>query len=105
VIIDRRLIIDEGLTPYLYDCLEMGPAQLSPQHRDNRLIRNHLGKTDHVVQVFGRKTVESFSRSNWDSNRPGRERRCTAPANYGGRTKVERRQLWHELKGMTVLSA
>jgi hypothetical protein len=69
VIIDRRLIIDEGLTPYLYDFLEMGPAQLSPQRRDNRLIRKHLGKTDHVAQVFGRKTVEIFSRSNCDSNR------------------------------------
>jgi hypothetical protein len=87
VIIDNRLVTDEDLTPYLYDFLEMGPAQLSPQRRDNRLIRKHLGKTDHVVQVFGRKTVESFSRSNWDSNRPGRERRCTAPAKSGGGSK------------------
>ena len=48
---DRKIKAAEHLL--VNDLLEIGPAHLSPQRRDNRFICKHLGKADHVAQVFG----------------------------------------------------
>jgi len=52
----------------------MGPAQLYRQCRDYLLLRKHLGKADHMPDIFGRKPVDVFhfqlSRQRRDNFRP-----------------------------------